>query len=404
MFSLGIGIGSMFVGPLSETFGRNMLYFVAGLGYLVAVMATALARDLAGQVVARLFVGLCSSVTGSVSGSSVHDMFDARERSVAFPLLALMNTLPSTLAPVPGGWICQSAGLSYHWVDWISLIISVPAWLLALLFLPETYSPLLQSWKARHLRHVTGDHRYRSGLESGGGLVARLKETLPRPLVFWAREPVIIILGIYTVLLNVLLFVFLSAFEFLFSETYGFSDGETNTVFLAIGAGIIFSSFLIPIWYVIDSRALRKRQIYDGPTAVLPPEVRLWSSMVASPFLSISIFWLAWTNYPSISPWSSFGACFVFGYALISIQVSSFQYIIDSYGPYAASALGGITLARFCLAAGMNVASRPMFQTLGVHWTLTIIGSIAAVLVPAPWIFYKYGAKVRARSKYAVYA
>lgn len=93
MFSLGIGVGSMFVGPLSETFGRNMLYFVAGLGYLFAVMATALSRDIVGQVVSRLFVGLFTSVTGSVSGSSVHDMFDVRERSIVFPLLALMNTL-----------------------------------------------------------------------------------------------------------------------------------------------------------------------------------------------------------------------------------------------------------------------------------------------------------------------
>lgn len=100
MFSLGIGVGSMFVGPLSETFGRNMLYFVAGLGYLFAVMATALSRDIVGQVVSRLFVGLFTSVTGSVSGSSVHDMFDVRERSIVFPLLALMNTLRKCSSPV----------------------------------------------------------------------------------------------------------------------------------------------------------------------------------------------------------------------------------------------------------------------------------------------------------------
>ncbi|KKY19594.1 putative major facilitator superfamily [Diplodia seriata] len=243
-----------------------------------------------------------------------------------------------------------------------------------------------------------------SGLETGGGLWSRLKETLPRPVIFWCREPVIIILGIYTVVLNVLLFVFLSAFEFIFADTYGFSSGETTLVFLSIGAGTIFSTALTPIWYKLDMRALAKRQVIDGPEATFPPESRLWPCMVASPFFAICIFWLAWTNYPSISPWSGIGACFVFGYALISIQISSFQYIIDSYGPYAASALGGITVARYGFAAGMNVASRPMFETLGVQWTLTMIGSIAAVLIPAPWIFYKYGAKVRARSRYANYA
>ncbi|KAL0258246.1 hypothetical protein SLS55_007419 [Diplodia seriata] len=403
-FSIGIAVGSLFVGPLSETFGRGWCFFIAGFVYLLAVMGTALSRDLAGQVISRLVVGLFSSVTGAVSGSVMHDVFDAKERSIMYPILALMNTLPTALAPIPGGWIVQYGKVSFYWADWITFLISVPVWIAALIWLPETYSPLLQTWKAQHLRRVTGDHRYRSGLETGGGLWSRLKETLPRPVIFWCREPVIIILGIYTVVLNVLLFVFLSAFEFIFADTYGFSSGETTLVFLSIGAGTIFSTALTPIWYKLDMRALAKRQVIDGPEATFPPESRLWPCMVASPFFAICIFWLAWTNYPSISPWSGIGACFVFGYALISIQISSFQYIIDSYGPYAASALGGITVARYGFAAGMNVASRPMFETLGVQWTLTMIGSIAAVLIPAPWIFYKYGAKVRARSRYANYA
>ncbi|KAF9640818.1 putative major facilitator superfamily protein [Lasiodiplodia theobromae] len=402
-FSIGIAVGSLFVGPLSETFGRFWCFFIAGFLYLMSVMGTALSRDLVGQVVSRLFVGLFSSVTGAVSGSVMHDVFDAKERSIMYPILALMNTLPTALAPIPGGWIVEY-GKSFYWADWITFGISVPVWLAAVFFLPETYSPLLQSWKAEHLRRVTGDPRYRSGLETGGGLGSRLKETLPRPVIFWVREPVIIILGIYTVVLNVLLFVFLSAFEFIFADTYGFSSGQTTLVFLSIGAGTIFSTMLTPIWYKLDVKALHKRQIIDGPDAPFPPESRLWPCMIASPFFAICIFWLGWTNYPSISPWSGIGACFVFGYALISIQISSFQYIIDSYGPYAASALGGVTVARYGFAAGLNVASRPMFETLGVHWTLTMIGTIAVVLIPAPWIFYKYGAKVRARSRYANYA
>jgi len=39
---------------------------------------------------------------------------------------------------------------------------------------------------------------------------------------------------------------------------------------------------------------------------------------------------------------------------------------------------------------------------MGVHWTLTILGGISALLVPVPYIFYKYGKQLRQRSKYAV--
>jgi DHA1 family multidrug resistance protein-like MFS transporter len=42
-----------------------------------------------------------------------------------------------------------------------------------------------------------------------------------------------------------------------------------------------------------------------------------------------------------------------------------------------------------------------MFDALGVNWAGTLLGCVAALLVPIPIIFYKYGAKIRQRSKFA---
>ena len=42
-----------------------------------------------------------------------------------------------------------------------------------------------------------------------------------------------------------------------------------------------------------------------------------------------------------------------------------------------------------------------MFNALKVNWTGTLLGCVAAVLVPIPVIFWKYGAKIRQRSKFA---
>lgn len=38
---------------------------------------------------------------------------------------------------------------------------------------------------------------------------------------------------------------------------------------------------------------------------------------------------------------------------------------------------------------------------MGVHWTLTILGAISAVMVPVPYAFYKWGPKLRGYSKFA---
>jgi DHA1 family multidrug resistance protein-like MFS transporter len=58
-------------------------------------------------------------------------------------------------------------------------------------------------------------------------------------------------------------------------------------------------------------------------------------------------------------------------------------------------------MARYLIAGGMVIAARPMFEGIGVNWTLTFLGCIAVLLVPAPIVFWKYGAKLREKSKYA---
>lgn len=42
-----------------------------------------------------------------------------------------------------------------------------------------------------------------------------------------------------------------------------------------------------------------------------------------------------------------------------------------------------------------------MFNALKVNWTGTLLGCVAAVLVPIPIVFYKFGGKIRQRSKFA---
>ena len=42
-----------------------------------------------------------------------------------------------------------------------------------------------------------------------------------------------------------------------------------------------------------------------------------------------------------------------------------------------------------------------MFNGIGVNWAGTLLGCVALLLVPIPVIFYKFGAKIRQRSKFA---
>ncbi len=42
-----------------------------------------------------------------------------------------------------------------------------------------------------------------------------------------------------------------------------------------------------------------------------------------------------------------------------------------------------------------------MFNNLGIEWASTLLGLLAAVLVPIPIAFYKWGHLIRAKSKFA---
>lgn len=42
-----------------------------------------------------------------------------------------------------------------------------------------------------------------------------------------------------------------------------------------------------------------------------------------------------------------------------------------------------------------------MFRNLGIQWAASIAGFLALLCLPLPYIFWKYGASIRAWSKYS---
>ena len=264
------------------------------------------------------------------------------------------------------------------------------------MFLPETYLPILLHWKAEHLRRITKDNRYISEHSERTSFFKRTKDILPMPAIFLTTEPVVSVFGGYLVFLYILLFTFLSGFDYIFRDTYHLSVGIEGSCFAAIAIGSTTFTLFAPGLY---SWARYKTEWHRG--APIKPEFRLWPAIITAPLLPISLFWLGWTNYSHISIWSGLAACYVIGIVLIAIYVSIYEYIIDSYREHAAVALASITMARYLITGGMVIAVRPMYVGIGVQWTMTILGCVATILTPAPLIFWKFGHKLREKSPYA---
>lgn len=93
MYLFGIGTGAPFTGPLSETVGRNPVYLVATFCYLFFVFGSAMATTFGGRITCRYFVGLFSSATLGINGSSVRDQFRDVKRAFVFPVIAWVNVI-----------------------------------------------------------------------------------------------------------------------------------------------------------------------------------------------------------------------------------------------------------------------------------------------------------------------
>ncbi|KAF5866832.1 hypothetical protein ETB97_008636 [Aspergillus alliaceus] len=251
-----------------------------------------------------------------------------------------------------------------------------------------------------HLRRVTGDDRYRTQIEfRQASLSARLMLAMYRPVVMLVQESIIFLFSLYLTVAYIIIFTSFTGYEFMYKDIYDFSQGETALCFLGLAIGLLCCAFLIPHNAKLHARDVSRAKTVD-PHGKAPPESRLYWAMIGAPTLPTSMFWMAWTARSDISFWSPLSASVVTGFGMLCVFTTCYQYLIDTYEAYAASALSCLTLMRYLVSGAMIEVSIPFYKNLGVPHTLTILGCINAVLVPVPYVSYRYGPWIRKRSKY----
>jgi MFS family permease len=391
---------------------------------MMFIMGAGLSQNIGSQLVCRFLAGFFGEAPLSTVGGSLADMWDPMERLVAFPVFAskqryrsfklkmmiltfllALGFLGPVIGPIMGGFIAESSVISWRWTEWVTLIMSGLVLASIVLFQPETYEPILLKWKASQLRHITKDDRYLAPSEiRRHSFTSRMLQAMYRPFLMTIQEPTIILWTAYLTVIYMILFGFLAGYSFIFGDTYHMSQGITGLMFLGMAVGLFLCSVpltpLIYRWAKQELVAIKEA----NPNQIrvqLPPEFRLWYAMLGAPAIPISLFWMGWTANPTIGYWSPLLASVLFGYGILCVFISTYQYLIDTYEIYAASALTMITLVRYVAAGGMIEVTIPMYKNLGVHHTLTILACIAVVFTPVPYLFFRFGPWIRSKSKFA---
>lgn len=138
-----------------------------------------------------------------------------------------------------GGFITESKVLdNWRWTEWVTLIMSRLALVLLVGLMPETYPNTLLRWRAKHLRTVTGDGRFRASIEvRSEGFLRWLKRALYKPFLLTFREPIIGLIVLYLTVIYIVLFTFLDVYTFIFQDIHGVSQGFIGLCFLGVMIG-----------------------------------------------------------------------------------------------------------------------------------------------------------------------
>ncbi|EKM57337.1 uncharacterized protein PHACADRAFT_208428 [Phanerochaete carnosa HHB-10118-sp] len=397
LFVVGYGIGPMFLSPLSELpqIGRTTVYILSLALFVVLQVPTALAKNLGALLPLRFVAGFAGSPALATGGASLSDVWAPEHRAVVIGLWSVAGISGPVLGPLLGGFATQ--GEDWTWTIWILLWMSGATLVFLTLFFPETSASALLYRRAARLRRVTEDSRLKSEGEievehMTVGDIAMMH--LVRPFILMFVEPIVAFWNIYIALVYGILYIFIESFRVVFVEKHGFNLGENGLAFLGIFAGTIITfAFFAP--YAL--RVLKPKFVDN----TFVPEMRLPIAFVGSVLLPISMFWFGWTSSASVHWIVPIIASAFFSAGTYMLFQAGLNYLADCYPRYVASVLAGNDFFRSMVGAAFPLFSTAFFHNLGVGPACSILGGVAVLMLPIPWILHRYGARIRSWSKYA---
>ncbi|KAK9894825.1 MFS general substrate transporter [Cystobasidium minutum MCA 4210] len=396
VFLVGYSVGPFVTAPSSETWGRRPPSIVFMALYTIFNGACAACSSIVPLLVCRFLAGACASGPIATSGTIVTDIWAPKDRGMVMSLWSIGSFAGPSLGPIVGGFIAIS-GLNVRWIFIVMTLLSGSLTILIFFALPETYVPLLVHRKAQKLREETKDPRYYAKFsEDKGSAWKKISVTVTRPFKIFFKEPILVLSTIYSSFAYAVLYMLFPLYPIIFQDIRGLQEGVGDLPFLATLGGVLAA---VPIQYLYQFKYLRDLKANHGKHT---PELRLAPTYLGGPVMVVALLWLGWTGYKAnINAAVPTLSGLLTGISSVLIFRSFSTYVMECYKDYSASAMAAVVVFRSLFGAGLPIAVDPMVRAIGVQWSATLLAAFQLLLVPVPFLFYKYGVKIRARSPYS---
>ncbi|KAF7979904.1 hypothetical protein HWV62_40296 [Athelia sp. TMB] len=392
LFLVGYIAGPILWGPGSELLGRQLVFRVSMICSTLFILGQSLATNVETLLITRFLAGVFASAPLTNCSGVMADMWDPARRGIAVSLFVA----------------CVFIGPPYDKLSGMAAERLRKAE-------PEKNAALY----AEHEKHDW----------SPRGVLHR---TLYRPFYMLYKEPILVLVTIYLSFNYGLLYAralpfpsvnstadlssnaVFEAVPIVFVEKRHFGLGADGLMFLGVGVGTCLGAFINFLF------ARRYAVIMPKWKGFPPPEERLYGAMIAGPSLVIGALWFGWAGQYASVHWvvPALGLILI-GLSISLIFSSLLGYLVDTYLSYSASAFAANVMCRSAVAAAFPLFTVQMYGAvslrlvifvkpllmrslqLGVNWASTLVACVGLILTPSPFLFYKYGPRIRAGSTFA---
>ncbi|WP_085062858.1 multidrug effflux MFS transporter [Staphylococcus haemolyticus] len=214
LFMIGLGLGNLFVGPISDSIGRKKPLVISMIIFALASLGIVFVENIWIMVFLRFVQGFTGGAGAVISRAIASDMYRGNELTKFLALLMLVNGVAPVIAPALGGLILSFA--VWRMVFVILTLFGVLMVLGSLFKVPESLSV---------------KNRDSSGVNV---IFSNFKSLLTTPRFVLPM----LIQGVTFIML----FSYISASPFLVQKIYGVSPLHFSWIFAGVGITLIIAS------------------------------------------------------------------------------------------------------------------------------------------------------------------
>lgn len=215
-FMLGMAVGQLFWGPVSDRFGRYRPLLVASVVLVAASVVAPLSTGIWMLIAGRFLQGFAGSAGAVIGRAMARDLTSGVALAKVFGLLAMIGGLAPILAPVLGGLLVTSIG--WRGIMWVIASTAVVILASVVVVVPES---------------LPADRRTPAGLAQVGRSVTSVLGD--RAFVGYT---------LCMILSGGVLFAFISGSSFVLQDQYGLSSSEYSLVFALNATAMVLGGAL----------------------------------------------------------------------------------------------------------------------------------------------------------------